>query len=104
MAGTNVNDYHTLTVSTSAVGAANFSPAITQEAARRAVISVEDAALRYRDDGTDPTATEGHIVSPGTIIYAGDEIGDDYNQWLQAVKFIRKDGTDVKLKATTFKQ
>jgi len=37
-------------------------------AAHRAVITCEDATCRYRYDGVDPTATEGHQLTPGNVI------------------------------------
>lgn len=37
-------------------------------AAERAVIIVETAPIRWRDDGTDPTSTVGMIANPGTIL------------------------------------
>ena len=37
--------------------------------ANKAIMTVEDATLRYRDDGTDPTATVGlKVFVAGTII------------------------------------
>jgi hypothetical protein len=38
-----------------------------------AVIIVEGTAIRYRDDGTDPSIAVGMLVQPGSvIIYDGD--------------------------------
>lgn len=31
-------------------------------------ITVEDASIRYRFDGTDPDASNGHLVAPGGFI------------------------------------
>lgn len=40
---------------------------------RFAVIQAEAQALRYRDDGVDPTATVGMLIPSGTSIdYTGD--------------------------------
>lgn len=48
--------------------------------ARRALITVEGFQVRVRDDGTNPTAANGHLLPAGTKWdYAGD---------LSAIKFI----------------
>ena len=45
------------------------------EAATRALVTVETAQIRYRVDGTDPTSSEGHLLYVGDIlILTGDEI------------------------------
>lgn len=56
--------FEQLAVSSTAVGLASIP-----EKANKAVMTVEDATLRYRDDGTAPTATVGlKVFSAGTII------------------------------------
>ena len=54
--------------------------------AKIAVISVTGAGVRYRDDGTDPTASVGMPLPSGTVgwTYSGD---------LEAIKFIEQTGT-----------
>ena len=58
--------YESLTISDSARGltSTEYTDSNTNEAAIRAVISIEGAQIRYRTDGVDPTATEGHLVNP----------------------------------------
>lgn len=57
--------------SLSATSAINL-PSIPQ-AAGSVLLSVETQAVRYRDDGTDPTATVGQPVATGqTLCYAND--------------------------------
>jgi hypothetical protein len=52
-----------------------------------AYISVETAAVRYRDDGTNPTSAVGMPVSVGQqLVYSGN---------LAAIKFIAQTGTPV---------
>jgi len=36
--------------------------------AKRAVITIENARIRYRYDGTNPTTTEGHLVGAFSVI------------------------------------
>lgn len=44
------------------------SPASAAQKAMEAVISVENAAIRFRTDGGDPSATDGHLAAPGAFI------------------------------------
>lgn len=46
-----------------------------------AIIVVENASVRYRDDGTDPDTATGMLISSGTVL----EIAEDS---LRRVKFI----------------
>jgi len=56
-----------LTVATYLTG--NFSPAV-------AVARLETAQIRYRDDGTAPTATVGQPVDPGSaLVLCGNSVG-----------------------------
>ena len=97
MAVNNV-DYGTLTVSTSSVGMADASPAMPTKA-KGAVITVENAQIRYRDDGTAPEATEGHVLNAGDVLTfdSWTSPGNNYKQVLNAIRFIRTGGTSGKL-------
>ena len=79
--------YQQLTVSSSAV-------ALTVPAgAAFALINVETDAVRWRDDGTNPTATVGmKVLVDGSLEYDGD---------LAAIKFIRVT-TDAKLNVSYY--
>ena len=48
-------------------GAASGS-ASPQPWAEKVIITVETAQIRWRDDGTDPTSSVGHLANVGTII------------------------------------
>ncbi len=66
--------YQQISVLTGAVGLT------VPTGARCAIIVAEAQAVRWRDDGTNPTATVGMSLAVGTILeYAGD---------LSAIKFI----------------
>ena len=39
-----------------------------QFAAEKVILTVETASIRWRDDGTDPTSTEGHLATVGTVL------------------------------------
>lgn len=68
--------YEQVTTLTSAVGLASIP-----DGARYALIQAEAQAVRYRDDGTNPTSTVGMIIpSGGSVWYTG--------QALQKLKFI----------------
>ncbi|HEX6038902.1 hypothetical protein [Longimicrobium sp.] len=58
-----------ITVSTSSIGftAGNITSA-NQGNAVLAVVSVQSAAIRYRDDGLAPTSSVGHPVAADTVI------------------------------------
>lgn len=79
--------FQTLTVSSAAVGLTRPTEAAVSGAtkpvnANYAYITVETNAVRWRDDGTDPTAGVGSPVAAGaTLIYDGD---------LSTIKFIRQ--------------
>lgn len=53
--------------------------------AKEAIITVEGQAVRYRDDGTDPTATVG---MPLAVTGTGQPL--DYTGTLSAIKFIEQ--------------
>ena len=59
-----------ITVADTAIGftAATFQPATAPGAASGAFITVETAQIRFRFDGTDPSATVGHIAEIGDVI------------------------------------
>ena len=104
--GRNVLGYCTLTVSSSAVSFADASPAMDAEGVWNslskpsgALITVEDDAIRWRADGTDPSSTEGHKNESGVPIVL---IDWNYSEMLRDMTFIRV-STDAKLKITLFK-
>lgn len=64
-------------------------------------ISVEDpaaAGMRYRIDGTDPTAAEGHLLSGGDTLTI-DTMGD-----LNDFRGVRVGGADITIRVTFFVQ
>lgn len=78
-----------ITVSTTAVG----PTAATVGDRRFAFFEVQDAAVRVRWDGTDPSATVGFELEPG------DTLELDSSQQVSKVKFIRRDGVDATVMA-----
>lgn len=63
--------YEAITVSTTAVGftATTITPtSASLRPATAAIITLETADIRYRYDGTNPTATEGHAAASGSTI------------------------------------
>lgn len=61
--------YESVTVAAAAVGltSATFQPGGATPA-RRAVLTLETAQIRYRYDGINPTATEGHLLEVGDVL------------------------------------
>jgi len=94
-------DYATLTVSNAAggVGLADATPAITAgRTVKRAVITLETDQVRWRCDGTAPTASEGHLMEVGSALSF---MSNGYQQTLNKIKFIRVTG-DAALKITYY--
>lgn len=58
--------HEAVTIGTTAVGIT--STAITNMPPGAAVITVEDASIRYAFDGTTPTSTIGHQADAGDVI------------------------------------
>ena len=84
--------FEAITVSTTAVGltAANLKLGIA------AKITIVDADLRYRTDGTDASATVGHLlVDGGTLLL-------DNPSDLLALSMIRDAATDVVVSVSYF--
>ena len=96
--GKNIHGYHTLTVSTSAVGASDWSAAVPDTHVVSAIITVEDNPIRFRVDGTSPAADEGHEAQDTEIITLDTEI-EVRN--FEAIKHSTAGG-DAKLKMTTY--
>jgi hypothetical protein len=82
--------HEAITVSSTAV----TPTAATVAQRNKALITVEDAAVRFRFDGTAPTSTTGHELEDGDVL-----ILDSANQ-IGNVQFIRRDGTDATLRAS----
>ena len=87
--------YESLTISTASVvlTAANTLNS-DGFSAKRAVITVEDAQIRYRYDGTAPTASQGHLANPmDAIILKGSTNINNF-------RAIRKGSTDATIRVT----
>ena len=63
-------DFSTVDVQTTVVNLATDLTPTMPARAKGAVITLDDttSALRYRDDGTDPTTAVGHKVNPGDVV------------------------------------
>ena len=97
-------DYSTLTVTGSAqVLATTCSPALPG-AAKGAVIRLETAPIRWRDDGETVTTTEGHIMNIGDVL-TFDSWTVPKNNWrsvLSRIQVIRTGATSGKLKISWY--
>ena len=84
---TSIIGYESVTVSSTAIGisATGLKP-------NAASVQVEGAAVRFRADGTDPTAAVGVTAEPGDSI-----VLTDRDQVLK-FKAIRRDGVDATLR------
>ena len=86
-----------LDVSSTVVGLSSASPALP-DACNRAFITCEDDAVRWRGDGTDPTASVGHVLAKSDSIAFTNV---NYRQFLKKIRFLRVT-TDAKLRITYF--
>ena len=86
--------YESITVSTAAIGFTFGTFFTSTKHARRALVTVEDAQIRYRYDGTDPTSSEGHILNPMDVLTLTGLTN------IRNFKAIRKGTTDAKLRVT----
>lgn len=86
--------FETITVSSTAIGIT--SSLLTN--ARAAFLTIEDANIRYRIDGTAPTASVGHKVVQGGTIWLADKTKAN----LSNLRMIRTDSTDAKAQVTIY--
>lgn len=90
LSGSDAQSYEALTIGSTAVA---LTPAV-YGSAKRALITVETAQIRFRFDGTAPTSAEGHIADPGDIIYLTS------NADIAAFRAIRSTSVDAKIRCT----
>lgn len=64
------SDFESITVSSVAIGftGAKIDPGSAAPAPRMVLITVETNPIRYRYDGSDPTAAIGHSAAAGDVI------------------------------------
>ena len=87
VAGGRFDAFETLTVSTASVG---FTAA-TRDDRRFALVTCETADVRYRLDGTAPTASVGHVLPAGGGVFL------DSPHQVANFRAIRKDSADASL-------
>lgn len=88
--GTVYTAFEAVTVSTTAVAltAATFGQS------NEAFITVENGAVRFRMDGTAPTASQGHELD------VGDSLTLDSRDQIERIRFIRRNGVDATLRVS----
>ncbi len=102
--GTNNVAYSTLTVTdTAQVMATACSPVMASQA-HGAIITVEGSPIRWRDDGTAPTTTEGHLMNAGDVLTfdSWSVPSVNWRQVLNAVQVIRATTTNGLLKISWY--
>ena len=85
-----MNQFESVTVSTVAIG---ITATLTDNQENIALVTCEGATVRFRLDGTAPTASVGHILEPGDALKLE---GSELLNFLA----IRKDGTDATLRVS----
>jgi len=86
--GVAYTSYEAITVAGTAVGLTSG----TYGQANSALIAVETASIRFRMDGTDPTASQGQEVGAGGIIEL------DSRDQIEKIRFIRRTGASATLR------
>lgn len=106
--GINVIGYSSLTVSsqTTPVTLASASPAMDVTAGtvggrtvRRALMTIEDAPLRWRSDGSAASSTAGHEMAKTDILTLMDA---NYEELLKSIQFIATSSTTAYVRITFF--
>lgn len=79
--------FETITVATTAIGptSATLNSSTHGQADRALFGPLETAQIRWRDDGTAPTSTVGHLMQIGDVL--------EYDGDLSKILFIRTGGT-----------
>jgi len=87
--------YESIIIPDSAIGLTStiYNPAGGRRAIR-AVITVETAPIRYRIDGNNPAADEGHLLNPMSVL-----VIEGYES-LDNVRFIRTGTTSGKIRVS----
>lgn len=86
-------DYEAITVSDTAIG---LTAAKYNHKTVKAYITCEDADLRYRIDGTDPTSSEGHALASGDALTLISLVE------IQQFKAIRSGGSNAAIRVTYY--
>lgn len=86
-------DFESLTISSASAVA--ITSTIIDQHPDDGLITVETAAVRFRIDGTAPTATVGHVLEVGDVLELRG-MGE-----LSKFQAIRRDGTDATLRVST---
>ena len=85
-------NFETITVSTVAK---TITATLIDQQHDNALITCEAASVRFRLDGTAPTATVGHVLDPGDVLELCG-MGE-----LGKFQAIRRDGADATLQVST---
>lgn len=99
---TNVNKleayaYESITVSSTAKRLTLANIYVTPPA-KAAIVSVDSAPIRWRDDGTDPTSSEGHFAIP-----TGEPIVLDNANRMVDFRAIRQSSTDASIRISYYR-
>jgi len=86
--------FETITVADTALGLPQTVATIPANAAVWILITVETAAVRFRLDGTNPTATVGHVLEPGDILTLTSQ------EQMDGFKVIRRDGISATIQVS----
>ncbi len=95
-------DFSTLAVSSTAVNLADSASPTLPARAKGCIITIETDQVRWRADGTVPTASQGHLLDVyDTFVLDSWSHGRDWRSFMKAIYFIRVTN-DAALKITWF--
>ena len=90
--------YESITVADTAIGITSTLYSATSYKALRAIVTAETAQMRYRMDGSDPTASEGHLLNPFDALML------ENSDQIAAFRAIRVSASSGVLKVTLMKR
>lgn len=82
--------HESITVAGTAIGFTAATYLTSSEKAKRAIVTVEDAQIRYTYDGTTPTSSIGHLLNPMDVLVL---IGSDNITNFKAIRVSSTSGT-----------
>ena len=82
-------DYSTMTATSAAKVLSTAASPVMPDRAKGMILTVETDKVRWRDDGTAPTTTEGHLLNNGDVLtFDSWTNGVNWRSVLKAIQFI----------------
>ena len=96
-------DYSTLTVTSGTQVLATTCSPVMPSGAKGALITVEGAQIRWRDDGEVATASDGHIMNVGDVLtFDSWTVPNNWRTVMARIQVIRTGGVDGTLRISWY--